>query len=238
MVPVTKTNFSRLYQGLGYEFSDSGLLVQALTHPSAGKRHYERLEFLGDSVLSLVITEFLYQAFPQLREGQLSRIRASLVNGESLSRVATDLELGRHMRLGPGEMKSGACRRESILADAMEAVIGAVYLDAGLETCRAMILRIFQSRLESPDLGRPPKDFKTRLQEYLMARGQPLPAYELVAESGPAHAREFRVECRVTGIDHVTVGEARSRRLAEQNAARDALAALGALENAEVQDGP
>lgn len=220
------SKIDRLCESLGYQFRDASLLDQALTHPSAGKQHYERLEFLGDSVLSLIVTEFLYQKFPALREGQLSRIRASLVNGESLSRVAQDLDLGRFLHLGPGELKSGACRRDSILADATEAMIGAVYLDAGLESCRALVLRLFQSRLDSPDLGRPPKDFKTRLQEYLMARSQPLPQYRLVDERGPAHAREFRVQCQVTGLEQETVGEARSRRLAEQHAARDALHAL------------
>lgn len=226
MTSVSVANIERLSERLDYRFRQKDLLDQALTHPSSGKRHYERLEFLGDSVLSLIVTEFLYHKFPEIREGQLSRIRASLVNGESLSRIARDLDLGRHIRLGPGEMKAGVCRRESILADATEAVIGAVYLDAGLEPCRELVLRMFRSRLESPDLGRPPKDFKTRLQEYLMARSQSLPEYQLVDERGPAHAREFRVECRVTGLEQVTVGEARSRRLAEQNAARDALQAL------------
>lgn len=233
MATVPEAKIQRLTETLGYTFRNPVLLEQALTHPSAGRHHYERLEFLGDSALSLIITEFLYQKFPETREGKLSRIRASLVNGESLSKLARELSLGRFLRLGPGEMKSGACRRESILADAMEAVIGAVYLDAGLEPCRELVLRIFSARLEDPELGRPAKDFKTRLQEYLMSRGESLPAYRLVDERGPAHAREFQVECEVTGLAAVTKGEARSRRLAEQVAAREALVALGVENVAE-----
>ncbi len=220
----------QLCRNLGHDFSDRGLLEQALTHSSAGKGHYERLEFLGDSVLSLVITEFLYARFPDKREGKLSRIRASLVNRESLTGLAQDLDLGRYLNLGRGELRSGAHRRHSILADAMEAVIGAIYLDAGFAVCRERVLEFYSVRLADPELGTPVKDHKTRLQEFLMARGDVVPEYRLVSESGPPHKRRFAVECAIAGENEPVPGEGRSRRQAEQDAARRMLIVLGELE--------
>lgn len=219
-----------LINRLEYRFQDSDLLEAALTHRSAGSRNNERLEFLGDAVLGFVIAEWLYQEFTGVSEGQLSRLRASLVKGETLAGIARQLELGNYLRLGAGELKSGGFRRDSILADAMEAVLGAVYLDDGFEACRALIHKLFADRLADLSLVDEHRDPKTRLQEYLQSQKITLPVYEVVDVSGKAHHQRFVVECRVESAEHGTRGEGSSRRRAEQSAAQSMLTELGADE--------
>nr|WP_255771399.1 ribonuclease III [Microbulbifer guangxiensis] len=206
---------------LGHQFSRPDLLELALTHRSAGSRNNERLEFLGDSILGFTIGAALFDKFPQGREGQLSRLRAQLVSGETLAKLAREMDLGDCLRLGEGEMKSGGFRRASILADAVEALIGAIYLDAGLEAARERVLAWFASRLENLSLETA-KDPKTRLQEWLQARQRPLPEYTVVDVSGAEHAQRFVVECRVKGLNAPVRGEASSRRSAEKLAATEA----------------
>lgn len=213
---------------LGYSFGKPALLKQALTHRSAGPLHNERLEFLGDAVLGLVITQRLYQQFPDIPEGDLSRLRARLVRRETLAAVARSLELGNLIKLGPGEKNTGGSRRDSILADAMEAVIGALYLDGGLAVAEGQVLALLGERLDRwGDTPPDTRDAKSRLQEFLQSRGHDLPVYEVVATSGKAHARQFRVSCQVQGLPDGTTGEGNSRRAAEQSAASLALKALG-----------
>lgn len=215
-----------LCRRLGYQFNDTRLLEAALTHRSAGGVNNERMEFLGDSILSLVISEQLYQRFPQASEGQMSRLRASLVKGDTLAKIAASFELGEYMRLGQGELKSGGFRRESILADALEAVFGAIYLDRGFDTAREFILHIFRDRLEQLSLDSPLKDPKTRLQEYLQSRRMALPHYETIAVQGEDHAQHFRVSCRIPSLDIQADGEGSSRRKAEQDAATKLLSTI------------
>lgn len=208
---------------LGYRFRDSVLLAEALTHRSAQGRNNERLEFLGDSVLNFVVADELYHRCPQDTEGALSRLRASLVNRPSLAELARSLQLGEHLRLGSGELKSGGHRRESILADTLEAVLGAVYLDGGFDACRRLIGELYRERLDRLPNVSELKDAKTRLQEYLQAQRRPLPTYVVREVSGKAHDQLFRVQCLVA--DAVAEGEASSRRQAEQQAA-DAMLGL------------
>jgi len=207
---------------LGHDFGTPDLLRQALTHRSFGAPHNERLEFLGDGVLNCVIASLLYERFPKLPEGHLSRLRASLVNQDTLSRLAHDLRLGEYLQLGEGELKSGGFRRPSILADALEAILGAAYLDAGFEPAAAMIERIFRPLLESLDPKALGKDPKTLLQEYLQGLHLPLPVYQVVSVEGEAHEQYFKVECAVEDLGIRTLGEGPSRRAAEQEAARAA----------------
>lgn len=216
---------ARLQRALGYEFSDTTLLELALTHRSAGNRNNERLEFLGDSILNYFIAEALFRMFPRAREGDMSRMRSSLVRGDTLSEVARELELGEHLVLGAGERKSGGRRRGSILADALEAVIGAMLLDSDVDTCRQRVLVWFSARLDELDLkaAGAEKDAKTRLQEYLQGRGKPLPEYELLSVLGDDHNQQFHVACRLTRPSLVVEGAGKSRRKAEQAAARSAL---------------
>lgn len=216
----------RLETALRYGFTDAGLLQQALTHRSVGSHNNERLEFLGDSLLNMIIAETLFLRHPELEEGDLSRLRASLVNQESLAMLAQELELGAHLRLGPGEMKSGGQRRASILADTLEAILGAIYLDAGFEEVRATILHLFHERLENPVPPEDLKDAKTRLQEWLQARNMMLPAYQVESVTGEPHCQVFRVSCVLEQSGVSTSGEASSRRAAEQEAARRALDTL------------
>ena len=213
-------SFESLLERLHYRFSEPDLLEEALTHRSVSERNNERLEFLGDSILNFVIASELFVLLPNETEGGLSRMRASLVNRESLAAIARQLDLGEHLRLGSGELKSGGRRRESILSDALEGVMGAVYLDGGYEACRALILRLFHERLRTLPSAQELKDPKTRLQEYLQATRKPLPLYEVTEISGKAHEQVFLVECSVDGVPTVTRGEAGSRRGAEQEAAR------------------
>lgn len=224
---IATSDLARLQRRLGYEFESTTHLQLALTHRSYGSHNNERLEFLGDSILNMVIAERLYHTFPAAREGQLSRLRARLVKGVTLAEIAREFELGEFLSLGSGELKSGGFRRESILADAVESIIGAIYLDSSFERCREKILAWFDQRLEGLSLQDTQKDPKTRLQEYLQSRQQPLPQYEVVSVQGEAHAQLFRVECEVPGLQTKTIGNGGSRRLAEQQAARDALQALG-----------
>jgi len=216
-----------LERTLGYTFSERPLLEMALTHRSVGRHNNERLEFLGDSILSLVISKELFTRFPEADEGRLSRLRAALVKGDTLAEIARGLELGSYLQLGSGELKSGGFRRESILADALEAIIGAIYLDAGIEAAERLILRLFAPRLEQARTLRTLKDPKTRLQEWLQARRLPLPDYTVVSTGGQAHAQTFTVACRVEGIADTVRGSGGSRRKAEQAAASAALKRLG-----------
>ena len=203
----------------GHRFADPGLLQQALTHRSAGAPHNERLEFLGDGIVNLLVAEVLFQRWPKADEGALTRARAELVREASLAAIARHLELGARLTMGPGEMKSGGHRRDSILADALEAVVAAIYLDAGFESCRATVLPWFEQSLAALPVGKPGKDAKTRLQEWLQGRQRPLPSYELVSESGDDHAKTFTVSCTIIDPTLTAEGEGSSRRNAEQAAA-------------------
>jgi len=219
-------NTARLQRALGYEFSDPELLTLALTHRSVGGYNNERLEFLGDSIVNHIIAEALYQRFPKAREGDMSRMRASLVKGETLAEVARELQLGDYLQLGPGERKSGGQRRGSILADAFEAVVGAILLDSSVEQCRARVLDWFAPRLGQLSEGSADKDAKTQLQEYLQGRRNPLPEYELLGVLGEDHQQQFHVACRLQKPTLVVEGAGSSRRKAEQAAARSALERL------------
>ena len=207
---------------IGYSFSDPELLRQALTHRSYGATHNERLEYLGDSVVNCVIALELYHKFPRLSEGELSRLRASLVNQHSLSAVAQNFSFGEQILLGEGEVKSGGSRRPSILADALEAVVGAAFLDGGFDAARSVVRMLFTAALATVDPETTGKDPKTLLQEYLQSRRMALPQYAVVAKRGEAHAHVFEVECVIPALDIRSLGEGSSRRHAKQNAARRA----------------
>lgn len=209
----------RLEHELGHTFLRRELLQQALTHRSHGSPHNERIEFLGDSILNCVVAAQLYERFPSLREGDLSRLRASLVRQETLFLVAQALSLGHYLRLGEGELKSGGFRRPSILADALEALFGAVFLDAGFERVREVITRLFQSQIDQIDPRQTCKDPKTTLQELLQGRHFSLPRYILKATRGEAHAQQFEVECHIPELEVIALGTGSSRRAAEQEAA-------------------
>ena len=211
---------------LGYEFRDPALLEAALTHRSAGRRNYERLEFVGDAVLNFAVAALLYRDCPDADEGELSRYRAALVSGSSLAEVAAELGLGEQLRLGGGEMKSGGHRRSSILADALEALFGAVYVDGGTGAAVAVIESLLADRLGALPQAHELKDPKTRLQEQLQARGLPLPAYAVEAVSGEPHEQWFVARCEVGTLELEARGEGSSRRRAEQEAARQLLEAL------------
>ncbi|HRP86919.1 MAG TPA: ribonuclease III [Gammaproteobacteria bacterium] len=215
-----------LERELGYRFKDEDLLARALTHRSAGGRHNERLEFLGDAALSLVVAEALYQRLPDAPEGHLSRLRASLVRRSSLAEVARGLGFPGRLRLGPGELKSGGFRRDSILADALEAVLGAIYLDGGLDALRTAALHLYGDRLDDLPAHEDLKDPKTLLQERLQARGLPLPTYRLEAVAGEDHRQQFTVSCEIEGLADGASGTGGSRRAAEQAAAARVLAQL------------
>ncbi|HMI37640.1 MAG TPA: ribonuclease III [Steroidobacteraceae bacterium] len=220
-----------VHRQLQYEPVDPGLFEQALTHRSAARANNERLEFLGDAVLNLIVAQYLYAQYPQADEGALSRLRAAVVSGDSLARLAGPLELGLALSLGAGELKTGGERRESILADALEAVCGAVYLEAGFETARRVFLRVLAPALEAMDAAGTvaaddQKDAKTRLQEWLQARGLPLPQYTVVRVEGESHAQTFHVSCAVTALNSSAQGVGLSRRRAEQAAAQQLLVQL------------
>lgn len=216
----------RLVSSLGHTFANEALLHQALTHRSFGSPHNERLEFLGDSVLNCVIATQLFQRFPSLAEGELSRQRANLVRQDALAKVAQNLQLGDHLRLGEGELKSGGFRRPSILADAVEALIGAIYLDGGFDAAAAVIGRLYETQLIQLDPRESGKDPKTALQELLQGRKLSLPIYCLVETRGEAHAQEFEVECKVAAMGLQAHGKGGSRRAAEQAAAAAVLDCL------------
>jgi ribonuclease III len=217
----------KLKTRLGYQFKDPALLTRALRHRSAGRENNERLEFLGDAVLGFIIADFLSTRFPVASEGELSRIRAALVQQATLAAIARELRLGDSLILGPGELKTGGANRDSILADALEALICALYLDAGMDACRELVQAWFAPRLtehQQPEAG---KDAKTRLQELMQARKLGLPVYEVKEITGKEHEQKFVVSCRVALLDAPVNGSGNSRKLAEQNAAEAALASLG-----------
>jgi len=204
----------------GHAFRDAALFTQALTHRSAGSPHNERLEFLGDALVNQFVAEVLYLRWPKADEGALTRARAELVRESALAGIARELHLGERLVLGPGEMKTGGHRRDSILADAVEALVAAIYLDAGFEACRAAVLPWFEAMLAAlPPPHKLGKDAKTRLQEWLQARQHALPSYALVEERGDDHARVFRVSCTLAEPAMRSEGEGSSRRAAEQQAA-------------------
>jgi ribonuclease-3 len=218
---------NELSKRLGYVFRDAAFLTRALTHRSRSSQNYERLEFLGDSILSFVIADILYDRFPQLSEGDLTRLRATLVRRETLATLARDLDLGDCLDLGSGELKSGGFDRDSILADALEAVIGAIYKDGGIESVREVVLRRYGPILSNIDPSSILKDPKTRLQEFLQRQSLSTPTYSVLEVSGDPHQQHFVVECRVPGLDEAVRGEGSSRRNAEQAAAARACEFLG-----------
>lgn len=219
-------DYDPLYQEIGYRFEDTRLLDLALTHRSAGGKNNERLEFLGDSILNFIIAADLFERYPNATEGELSRQRASFVKKETLAKLGHEFDIGSYLRLGSGEMKSGGFRRESILANALEAIIGAVYLDAGYDVCRDCVVGWFLDMLKSDIEVASQKDPKTQLQETLQAHQHPLPEYNVLSIEGEAHDQLFKVECKVALLDEPTQGEGGSRRKAEQNAALNALTAI------------
>ena len=218
--PHTHPALDQLQQRLGHRWVQPGLLLRALTHRSHGADHNERLEFLGDSVLSTAISRLLYSRYSDSAEGDLTRVRAHLVREDSLHRLALDLGLPGLLRLSEGEAKGGGAQRPSILADALEALIGGVFIDAGYEAAAAVVQRLFGPLIDSADLNRWAKDAKTELQEWLQGRRLPVPVYRIVATRGQAHAQTFEVECVVEALSLSGQGEGRSRRIAEQEAAR------------------
>lgn len=223
----SQPDLEQLQRRIGYQFKSPERLTLALTHRSYGNQNNERLEFLGDSIVNMVIAESLFLSFDKAREGHLSRLRARMVKGVTLAEIGREFELGSYLRLGSGELKSGGFRRESILADAVESVIGAIYLDSDFYTCREQVLRWFEPRLKQLDLQDTQKDPKTRLQEYLQSRQFPLPRYEVISVDGEAHSQTFHVSCVLSSLDRKTSGVGSSRRIAEQEAARSALKKLG-----------
>ncbi|NQZ31838.1 MAG: ribonuclease III [Oceanospirillaceae bacterium] len=216
---------------INYQFQDVSLCELALTHRSCGKNNNERLEFLGDSIVNFVIAEDLFKRFPEAKEGQLSRLRAQMVKGKTLAEIARDMNMGDYLRLGSGELKSGGFRRDSILADSVESLIGAIYLDSDMDTVRVHILSWFKTRLAALSLTQTLKDAKTRLQEYLQSRRLALPDYNLENVEGEAHDQTFYIKCTISELSEPTSGVASSRRQAEQesaSAALDRLKELGA----------
>ena len=213
---------AELGESLGHVFRHPELFRQALTHRSFGAEHNERLEFIGDAVLDCVIALMLYRGFPQLPEGELSRLRANLVNQETLHRLAVSLDLGSTLRLGEGEVKSGGAFRPSILADALEALFGAIFVDAGFDSAAAAIARVYASEIASVQSAAPAKDPKTRLQEWLQARRLPVPEYAIVSVQGEAHQQSFEVVCRIGSLGIAATGKGVSRRAAEHAAAASA----------------
>ena len=224
-----KIDHQKLIRILGYHFQDESHIVRALTHRSAGGGHNERLEFLGDSVLNFVIAQALYERFPDAAEGVLSRLRASLVRESTLAEISRDLNVGDYLHLGSGELKSGGFRRGSILADALEAIIGAVLLDGGFDACKLFILSLYKDRISNVDPQDNLKDPKSRLQEYLQAHKCPLPDYRVLSVEGDPHEQVFQIECVIEGLETGTVGVGKSRRKAEQLAAKLALEQLQEL---------
>jgi ribonuclease-3 len=224
---MMELSLEKLARRLGHRFGDFSLLTEALTHRSVSAGHNnERLEFLGDSILNCIISDELYRRFSQASEGQLTRLRATLVKGETLSELAMELDICDYLRLGVGELKSGGSRRPSILADALEAIIAAICIDGGMDTCRTIVVALFAKRLDNLSLDKIKKDPKTQLQEYLQANKFNLPEYIITAINGEAHQQSFCVSCVIADIDLTTHGEGISRRKAEQEAAELALKQL------------
>jgi ribonuclease III len=224
-----------LQHRIGYQFGSPELLTRALTHRSFGADHNERLEFLGDAVLSLAVSSLLFERFGGSDEGDLTRVRAHLVREDSLHRVALALGLPQVLRLSEGEARGGGAQRASILADALEALIGAVFLDGGCDQAQALVGKLFGEVIAAGEVEAWTKDAKTELQEWLQARRLPVPAYRIVATRGQAHAQTFEVECAVPTLGLAQQGEGRSRRLAEQEAARRM---IDLLKTSDRPDGP
>mgnify|MGYP000471009456 CR=1 FL=1 len=225
---MSNNHLDVLQRTLGYTFKNTTLFDQALTHRSYKGANNERLEFLGDAILSLVIAEYLYQNFPSAKEGQMSRLRSLLVKGVTLAEIGKEFKLGDYLNLGGGELKSGGFRRESIIADAVESLIGAIYLDSDHQTCKDIVLSWYKERLNNLSLDDTEKDPKTRLQEYLQAHKKELPKYDVKQVAGEAHDQTFTVVCVIDSLSVKTTGEGGSRRHAEQRAAKRALKQLGA----------
>src|SRR5690554_1723230 len=223
---TTEGGLAALQRGLGYEFNNTELLTQALTHRSAARIHNQRLEFLGDAVLGLLVADSLYEQFPEAPEGELSQRRSKVVNRDALASFARTLNLGQLLILGVGERKSGGRQRDSILCDAVEALLGGVYLDGGLGASRKVVERLMMASLDKD--GEQAKDAKTRLQEWMQSAGESLPDYRVIGVEGQEHNQLFRVECHISLLSATTRGEGRSRKLAEQDAAAKALKLLEA----------
>jgi ribonuclease-3 len=220
-VPLSTNPLARF----GVEFNDPALLDRALTHRSAGQANYERLEFLGDALINAIVSMELYARYPRAAEGDLTRLRAALIRESSLAQIARSLELSDHLRMGGGELKSGGYRRESILADTVEALVAAVFLDAGWERCRSVVEQMFDQPINAVDVLTL-KDAKTKLQEWLQGRGMPLPEYVLVETTGKDHDKMFSVACRVAGLGVEAIADGRSRKASEQSAAELVLSQL------------
>jgi len=225
---MSNNHLDALERTLGYSFKNTTLFDMALTHRSYRGANNERLEFLGDAILSLVIAEYLYVSFPNAKEGQMSRLRSLLVKGVTLAEIGKEFKLGDYLNLGGGELKSGGFRRESIIADAVESLIGAIYLDSDHHTCKAVVLKWYKDRLDNLSLDDTEKDPKTRLQEYLQSVKKELPKYDVKLVTGEAHDQTFTVVCIIDSLSVHTSGEGTSRRHAEQRAAKQALKQLGA----------
>lgn len=222
-----KNQLTQLQKLICYTFSDLSLLTHALTHRSADKVHNERLEYLGDSILSFVIAEALFNQFPYVDEGDLSQMRSTLVCGEMLAQIGQGFDLGNYLILGPGELKSGGFRRDSIISDAVEAIIGAIYLDSNIETIKNLILSWYATRLKNIQPGEKQKDSKTRLQEYLQGHHLARPIYLILEVIGDDHAQEFVIQCKIENDDNQYLGRGVNRRKAEQAAAQMAIDKLG-----------
>jgi len=202
------------------------LLEQALTHRSIGNNNNERLEYLGDAILGFVITDIIYQQFPTASEGELTRLRATLVKGEKLAEISREIQLSNQIKLGTGELKSGGWRRDSILANTLEALIGAVYLDSGIERCREFILNLYKTHLDNVNPADIKKDAKTQLQEYLQSRTQSVPEYKVISETGSSHEPEFTVSCKIDLFDEAVIATGKSKRKAEQAVAKQVIIML------------
>jgi ribonuclease-3 len=217
---------SKLEKAINYKFEDETLLDNALTHRSVGRGNNERLEYLGDAALGFIIADAIFKKFPQATEGELTRLRALLVRGETLAKLGRKLKLGDYIKLGPGEMKSGGWRRDSILANTLEAIIGAVFLDANIEVCRQCVISLYHQLLSEISPDKLNKDPKTALQELLQSRRLELPIYRVSSETGNAHERLFNIECTIIELNISVRAEGRSKRQAEQSAAEKALLVL------------
>lgn len=224
--PLVINKLDRLFSHLNYQFKDKSLIFSALSHRSVGAQNNERLEFLGDAVLEFIISSELYNRFPKTSEGNLTKVRAYLVKGETLAKLAKEIELGDFLYLGPGELSTGGFRRESILADAFEAIIAALYLDGGIDIAKAFVLKRFDALLNDKAIFDKIKDAKTYLQERLQAQKKPLPTYTLKETQGEQHQQIFIVSCQLPHLNQETVGKGDSRRKAEQAAAKKALKLL------------
>ncbi len=221
------SGFEKLQSRLGYQFKEEALLSQALTHRSYSAKNNERLEFLGDSILNFLIAEILFSRFKSAREGQLSRLRSKMVRRQTLAEIARELDLGDHLIMGGGELKSGGYLRDSVLSDTLEAIIGAIHLDADLEIVRDCLNRWYSNRISDLSLEKSFKDAKSRLQEFLQSKKEDLPTYRVVKTEGQSHDQIFYVDCQCALLDDPAQGEGSSRRIAEQNAASAALLDLG-----------